>query len=254
MIAPPTLLAGDCLQLLPTLDADSIDAVIADPPYSSGGFTRGDRTNGSTNSKYTQTGTQTIRPEFAGDNRDQRSWITWTAIWLTMALRAAKPGAYLLMFCDWRQLPAATDAFQAGGWVWRGIVVWDKTEAARPPNTAYFRHQAEYVLWGTKGSTNQAAAGGPWDGVIRLSVSQADKHHVTGKPTELLRRLVQVCPPGGTVLDPFMGSGTTGVACRLEDRRFVGMEIEPAYMEIARRRITQAEPARDLALFAHAAD
>lgn len=244
-----TLLQGDCLQILPTLDADSVDAIIADPPYSSGGFTRGDRTNQPTNAKYTQHGTQTIRPEFAGDNRDQRSWITWTAIWLTMALRVAKPGAYLLMFTDWRQLPAATDAFQAGGWVWRGIVVWDKTEAARPPNTAYFRHQAEYILWGTKGSTNPAATG-PWDGVIRLPVTQADKHHVTGKPTDLLRRLVQVCPPGGTILDPFMGSGTTGVAARMEGRRFIGIEIEPAYSDIAQRRITQTHAAeRDLPLF-----
>lgn len=241
-----TLQAGDCLALLDKLPPDSVDAVITDPPYSSGGFTRGDRATQGTNAKYTQSGTQVIRPEFAGDNRDQRSWVAWCAIWLGQALRATVPGGYCLMFTDWRQLPAATDALQAGGWVWRGIVAWDKGEAARAPNTAYFRHQAEYILWATKGATRKDA-GGPWPGVIRLPVNQADKHHVTGKPTELMRRLVQVAPVGGLVLDPFLGSGTTAVACQLEGRRLVGYELEPAYLEIAQRRVLAAAQRTEIA-------
>ena len=241
-----TMQAGDCLALLDKLPPDCIDAVVTDPPYSSGGFTRGDRAMNTTNSKYTATGVQTVRPEFAGDNRDQRSWVAWCAIWLGQALRATVPGGYCLMFTDWRQLPAATDALQAGGWVWRGIVVWDKTEASRPPGPAYFRHQCEYILWATKGATRKDA-GGPWHGVIRLPVSQADKHHVTGKPTELMRRLVQVAPPGGLVLDPFLGSGTTAVACQLEGRRFVGYELEPVYLEIAQRRLEAAAQRQEIA-------
>lgn len=250
-----TLHHGNCLEVLRTLEPDSVDAVITDPPYSSGGFTRGDRTNASTNSKYTQTGTSVMRPEFAGDNRDQRGWLVWMALWLDMALHATKPGGYILMFTDWRQLPTASDALQAGGWIWRGVVVWDKTEAARPPNSAYFRHQCEYVLWGTKGMTDLERYGnGPWNGVIRVGVSQADKHHITGKPTELMRRLVPVCPVGGTILDPFMGSGTTGVACRLEGRDFIGVEIDRAYFEIAQRRILQTTKTQELPLLALAAD
>ncbi len=240
------LQAGDCLRLLDALPADSVDAVITDPPYSSGGMMRGDRVNQATNIKYTQTGTQNVRPEFGGDNRDQRSWVAWCAIWLGQCLRVARPGAYCLMFSDWRQLPAATDALQAGGWVWRGIVVWDKGRGSRSPNTSYFRHQCEYILWATKGATRKDA-GGPWDGCIRLPVTQADKHHVTGKPTELMRQLVQVCPPGGVVIDPFMGSGTTGVACHLEGRRFVGYEVEPVYLELAGRRIEAARQRNEIA-------
>lgn len=236
--------AGDCLALLDKLPPDSVDAVITDPPYSSGGMTRGDRVTNTTNGKYA--GGQAPRSDFLGDNRDQRAWLKWCAIWLGQCYRAAVPGAYILMFTDWRQLPAATDALQAGGWAWRGIVVWDKGRAARVPNTSYFRHQAEYILWGTKGATNKDA-GGPWDGVIRLPVTQADKHHVTGKPTELMRRLVQVAPPGGLVLDPFLGSGTTAVACELEGRRCVGYELEPVYLAIAQRRIEAAQQKREIA-------
>lgn len=141
------------MDVLRTLEPESVDAVITDPPYSSGGFTRGDRVNASTSSKYVQTGTNVMRPDFLGDNRDQRSWIMWCSLWLQQAMAATKPGGYVLMFTDWRQLPAATDALQAGGWCWRGIVIWDKTEAARAPNTMYFRHQCEYILWGTNGAT-----------------------------------------------------------------------------------------------------
>jgi site-specific DNA-methyltransferase (adenine-specific) len=58
------------------------------------------------------------------------------------------------------------------------------------------------------------------------------------KPLELMRWLVRLaCPPGGLVLDPFMGSGTTGAAAKLEGRRFCGIEREATYLEIARARI-----------------
>ncbi len=70
---------GEALAILKSMPDASVDAVITDPPYSSGGFTRGDRTVSTTN-KYTLTGTQTERRAFAGDNRDQRSFGYWCAL------------------------------------------------------------------------------------------------------------------------------------------------------------------------------
>ncbi len=68
-------------------------------------------------------------------------------------------------------------------------------------------------------------------------------HHPTVKPVDLMRWLVRlVCPPGGVVLDPFMGSGTTGVACRLEGFGFIGIDREPEYVELARQRIDAETP------------
>jgi site-specific DNA-methyltransferase (adenine-specific) len=70
--------------------------------------------------------------------------------------------------------------------------------------------------------------------------------HPTPKPPRVMRWLVRrACPPGGTVLDPFMGSGTTGVAAIMEGRDFVGVEISPEYFAIAERRIREAEACRD---------
>jgi site-specific DNA-methyltransferase (adenine-specific) len=74
-----------------------------------------------------------------------------------------------------------------------------------------------------------------------VPVRQADKHHMTGKPTELMRALVRPVLPGGLVLDPFAGSGSTGVAALLEGRRFLGIEREAEYVRIARDRMASLD-------------
>ena len=228
------LYQGDCLEILPNVSAP-LSAVITDPPYSSGGMTAAVRSM-PTSQKYTKSG---LHPGFGGDNKDQRSFAHWMALWISLCLKKSQEGAYLLVFSDWRQLPATTDALQAGGWIWRGNVVWDKTEGARPPGTAYFRHQCEYIPWGSKGPLPKKGHG-PWAGCYRFPVKQSDKFHQTGKPTPLMDQLVRVCPAGEVVLDPFMGSGTTGVAAVKAGCRFIGIEADPHYFEVATGRIEEA--------------
>ncbi|WP_322788546.1 site-specific DNA-methyltransferase [Paraburkholderia oxyphila] len=81
-------------------------------------------------------------------------------------------------------------------------------------------------------------------------VAPRDRVHVTQKPLPLMRELLRIVPPGATVLDPFMGSGTTGVACVQTGRRFVGIELDPVHFECACERISNAH--RQGALFVHA--
>jgi len=238
-IGSATLYGGDCLNIIPHLGV--VDAVLTDPPYSSGGQFRGDRT-GSTATKYQGTEFRHLYPDFSGDNRDQRGFGYWSALWLGACREKAREGAILGAFTDWRQLPTTTDAVQAGGWVWRGLTVWDKTEAARPQKGRY-RNQCEYLVWGSNGplpDEGKCAAG-----VFRYAVNSEEKHHIAGKPVRLLSDLLAIC--GEVVLDPFMGSGTTGVAAVQSGRRFVGCELNPAYFEIACERIEAAQ--RQGALF-----
>ncbi len=233
------LYPAEALAFLRSLPSESVDLVLTDPPYSSGGLTRSDRSADPRN-KYVRTATIRHDSSFSGDGRDGRGWGYWTALWIGECLRLLRPHAYFLMFSDWRQLPTATDAIQAGGIIWRGLIGWDKTAGARAPHKGYFRHQQEYIIWGTRGVSRPASHGGPWPGVYRYPVRQNDKHHMTGKPTDLCRDLVQCVPPGAVVLDPFAGSGTTLLAAALESRQALGCELDGVIAENAAARLTEA--------------
>ncbi|WP_448482932.1 DNA-methyltransferase [Pseudoxanthomonas mexicana] len=229
------LLKGDALSVLPTLEAGSFDALITDPPYSSGGLTAGARQK-PPSKKYPQGGTPVLHADFAGDERDQRSHLRWMTMWLAECSRLLKDGAPVCLFTDWRQLPLTTDALQCAGFTWRGITVWDKTEGVRP-QLGRFRNQAEYVVWGSKGNMPLQRRAPVLPGVIREPVRKADKLHMTGKPTPLMRQLVRICEEGGRILDPFAGSGTTLVAAQQEGYRWVGVEMTDHYAQVARDRL-----------------
>ncbi|HET7386886.1 MAG TPA: DNA methyltransferase [Nocardioidaceae bacterium] len=231
-----TLYLGDALAVLRELPDASVDAVVTDPPYSSGGFTRGDRT-ASTRTKYTDSDAQHALADFAGDNRDQRGYAYWCALWLSECLRVTSPAGVCLLFTDWRQLPATTDALQAGGWVWRGLVPWAKT--GYRPMAGRFAAQCEYVVWGSRGGMGLDFTDTCLPGFF-LAAAPREREHITQKPVDVLRSLVQIAPRGGVILDPFMGSGTTGVAAVLEGRRFVGAEVVPAHAETGEQRIRTA--------------
>lgn len=231
-----TLFNGESFSWLKSLPSSSIDALITDPPYCSGG--PGAATSRAPSEKYVQGGQTHQWLDFAGDQRDMLGYIAWASLWLTECHRVLKPGARALMFTDWRMLPAAAMAFQSGGFIWRGVVVWAKP-SARPQRGA-FTSQCEYVLWGTKGKLQRDMGGGreTLPGVIQCPVERiGQKLHMTGKPLNLMRELVKCVPDGGTVLDPFMGSASTGVAALERGLKFIGCEMVPGIFEIAEERM-----------------
>lgn len=230
------LYCGDALGVLRELPSASVDAVITDPPYSSGGMVRGDRTQ-DTRSKYHADGRYNDEASFTGDNRDQRAYGYWVALWLAECLRVAKPEAITLLFTDWRQLPTTTDALQAGGWVWRGIVPWFKPSAR--PISGRFTASCEYVVWGSNGPRSVDGWGYALPGFYQ-AMPPRDREHLTQKPLDLMRGLVKICPKGGVVLDPFMGAGTTGAAAAIEGRQFIGVELTEHYATVAEQRIRTA--------------
>lgn len=233
--------AGDALLVLPQLEAGSVDGVIADPPYCSGGATSAERTRRSSRDKYVSRDAKHALPTFTGDQRDQRSYLYWCTLWLAECLRLTRPGGICLVFTDWRQLPCLSDALQAAGWTWRGLIVWHKPGAR--PRRGGFNSAAEYVLWGSHGqmpAQQLTKTGLP--GLYSMSVPRGpERTHITQKPLRLLRELVEIVPPGGTIFDPFLGSGTTGVAAVLGARRFIGVELSETFAREASERIGEAE-------------
>ena len=244
-----TLHNGDCLPFLLELESGSIDAVITDPPYSSGGAFRSDRTN-STASKYlgshgVKTQGQTL-PEVLGDSRDTLGWAFWATLWATACHHALKESGVFMLFSDWRQLPNATNVIQAAGFVWRGIAVWDKGGSSRPMS-GRFSHQAEYIVWGTKGAIGWDYEKESHRGVFTSNtVPAGDREHQTEKPLDVMSWLLGITEVGDTVLDPFMGSGTTGIACMRLGRKFVGCELSPEYFPVAEKRIREASLQQNL--------
>lgn len=231
------LYCGESLDVLRTLNTAGVDALCTDPPFSSGGFTRADR-NLKPVDKYQSDGTKRTFPDFGGDSRSQRGWAYWTALWLSECYRIVKPGGIAQMFTDWRQLATGGDALEAGGFIHRATMVWDKGRGARAPHKGYPRHQSEFILFGSHGPMKPTTHAGPFDGVITCSVKQKDKHHTTGKPTNVMLKLVEFAAPDAVILDPFMGSGTTGVAAVRLGRQFIGIEQSREYFNVAVQRIT----------------
>lgn len=233
-----TLYGGEALAVLAQLETGSVDALITDPPYSSGGMVRSDRTN-STVDKYvtTQNRHRDELIEFSGDSRDQRAYAYWCTLWLAEALRVVRPGGLAMLFTDWRQLPSTTDALQAGGWVWRGIVPWHKPNAR--PMSGRFTNACEYIVWGSNGPMPLDWTAGTFPGFYQASPPR-ERDHITQKPLDVMRQLVRIIPAGGTILDPFAGSGTTGCAAVIEGHRFIGCEKVPHYLDVADTRIRTA--------------
>ena len=139
-----------------------------------------------------------------------------------------------MVFTDWRQLPAPTDAVQAAGWIWRGVVTWDKRSGR--PMLGRFRQQCEYVVFATKGPF-AAASGECLPGVYAHSVNPVRKLHLTSEPVALIADLLKVTHKAAIVLDPFMGGASVGEAALTTGRGYIGIELSPEYFYISEERL-----------------
>lgn len=227
------LYCGDCLEILRTVPAGSVDAVVTDPPYSTGTI----KEAGAGIRKAMTRSIQDIE-WFATDSLSTNGF--W---WLAHACavqwkRVLKPGGHVLSFIDWRQMPQLAGAIESADLKPVNLLIWDKTYFGMG---RFFRLQYEMILHYTRG-VGADALRHDVSNVLRFPPVRNGEHY-TQKPVELVAELISVIVPlGGLVLDPFMGSGTTGLAAIQLGRRFVGIEIDPHYFEVAHKRILDATP------------
>lgn len=230
-----TIYAGDALTVLSELE-ELVEVVIADPPYSSGGRTSSERTSKSTVTKYQSTGVKHEHPDFAGDTRDQHAHAHWCALWLASALRLTRPGGLFFVWSDWRQLAATSDALQAGGWVWRGVVVWRK-KGSRPAK-GRFRLDTEYAVWGSNGPMPVHRVAYP-SSVVDAAAPRR-RQHIAQKPLEVYEHMLSIAPENSLVLDPFTGSGTAVAAAIAGGHRAIGIDVDERFCEIAAARVRES--------------
>ncbi|ERF61833.1 DNA methylase family protein [Treponema socranskii subsp. socranskii VPI DR56BR1116 = ATCC 35536] len=222
------LLHGDCIDLLPKIPAESIDAVITDPPYFLGMTHNGQK----------------------GCFNDLAICKPFYEKLFTAYKRVLKPDGCVYFFCDWRSY-AFYYPIMYGILGVKNMLVWDKQ--AGPGN--FYTYQHELVIFTTKRNAFNVKGTYSIISGIRSFVSGArktngEKVHPTQKPVELIEKFIKdSTDEGGTVLDTFMGSGTTGVACINTGRKFIGMELDDNYFSIAKTRIENAIREKERSLF-----
>jgi len=234
--AQTILYHGDSFWLLPFLSG--CGGLLTDPPYSSGGMLRGDRMQ-SAKTKYVLSQIQADRPDFTGDNRDQRSFGVWCGLWLDLARKACEIGSPFGCFIDWRQLPTLTDAVQVAGWVWRGTCAWCKPNARPMPGR--FAHSVENMVWGSNGPMPEQKVY-PQGFFVQMPPSGKNKNHIAEKPVDMLKWALTIFPTDKPILDPFAGSGSTLIACRLTGRKSIGIELDEKFCELIAKRCEKTDP------------
>jgi len=213
------LYLGDCLEVLPGLEAGSVDAVVTDPPY-----------------KLSQTYTANV---------DADNLLAVTAIWPVTheLLRICRPGAYFAMFYDTRILPLAMEAMRWAGWKYlRGLTFYRRWGVAH--KLYGWMSTSDFILLFRKPSDEAFRFySDDWRHDVYIKSGPEDAaNHKAQKPEAVLEHIVpHLTPVEGVAIDPFMGSGTTGVACVKTGRRFIGVEIDEGYFDIAVKRISEAQ-------------
>lgn len=219
---------GDALEVLAELAAGSVDAIICDPPYCSGGGTeasRGAATHQGLRSSTVRSGSVAW---FAGDNMTTAG-LCWLLRGVAVqAARVLTAGGHLLVFADWRMVPMVAPAIESAGLRYRSQVVWDKGYIGCG---AGFRPRHELVLHFT-GRAPVFFAKNVGNVIAAPRVSPRARRHPCEKPAKLLADLVRLTvPPGGLVVDPFAGSGSLGEAAAALGRRALLIERDPALVE-----------------------
>ncbi len=244
VIGDATLYLGDCLEILPTLPGESVDMVWTDPPYGHG---NADGDLLSRRAEAVGDGCHTALCAIANDGPDDMRRVVDGA--LTETARILKLDCCCCCCCcGGGGGPSPTFAWVAqrmdsGGLQFFHSVIWDK----KNPGMGWrYRRQHEMVMVAHRsgGKLAWADEGIKQPNIVSISKPR-DGEHPNEKPVDLVVRFVGLhTVRGQTVLDPFMGSGTAGVACANLGRKFIGIEIEPKYFDIACERIENAQRQR----------
>ena len=257
--APDRLIHGDCVEVMAGLPAKSVDMIFADPPYN------------------LQLGGDLFRPEGGRVDAVDDAWDRFddfahydrfTRAWLNEARRVLKDDGTLWVIGSYHNIFRVGAQLQdAGYWILNDIV-WRKANPMPNFRGTRFTNAHETLIWAAKGADSRTRFNyramkalndelqmrSDWvlpicSGGERVKGASGAKAHPTQKPEALLYRVLLACTaPGDVVLDPFFGTGTTGAVARRLGRRWLGIEREAAYCDVARARIAATLPLDESAL------
>ena len=211
------LMQGDCLELMKTIPDGSVDMVLTDPPY--GMALKPQRASG----------------RFSGVTIENDDNLNWVPEFFDECFRVTKKNTASMFFCSHHCVGEFISSAKASGYEVKNLIVWDKGHFGMGGN---WRPVHELILVCTKGRFVTHSNN------LRNIVSFKKTHHSkavhpTQKPLDLLEHLIiEPDYEPGVILDPFIGSGSTGVACKNLGRDFIGIELDENYYNIAKERIS----------------
>ncbi len=225
------LLQGDCLELMKNIPDNSVDLIVTDPPYLITNTTAGGKSN-------LAKSIQKMNDEIFEKNLTKGFDLKI----LDEMLRIMKK-TNIYIWCNHKQIPLYIDYFVTKHKCSFDILIWNKTNAMPLFNNKYLTDK-EYCLYFRKSGYCNPSNYIEAKTVFYQPINKRDKdkyHHPTIKPLNIIETIIKnSSKPNDIILDMFMGSGTTGVACVNTNRNFIGMELDENYFNIAKDRINQA--------------
>ncbi len=212
------LRCGDCLELMKDIPDGSIDLVLTDPPYGIN-FVSNHRKR-----KY--------------DAIKNDNVLTWIDDFVDELYRILKANTAVYCFCSWHNIDVFKTTFEKKFKI-KNIIVWEKNNTSMGDLKGSYAPKHEFVIFAHKG--RRILNGFRYADIIKAKRT-GNKYHPTEKPIDLLEIFInESSNQGEVVFDPFMGSGSAGVACVNTGRKFIGMELDKQYFDIAANRIAEAE-------------
>ena len=229
------LFNGDCLELLARMDPECIDLLVTDPPYRTiSGGDSGNRPKGMLSGN---------RKLFKHQNdieiRD----------WMPLAYKVLKSESHAYIFTNALNLKEMMVEAENAGFKLHNLLVWEKNNCT--PSQFYMKN-CEYVLFLRKGKARWINDIGGSKTVHQFNNIIGNKTHPCEKPVDLLKfYILNSSKEGDLVLDPFMGTGSCGEACRIANRNFIGIERDQKYYDIAKERLSDGNEERPAESDAH---
>ncbi len=230
------IIHGDCLDVLPKIENKSIAHIITDPPYEAEAHTDARRVRD-------DDGVQFRPVSFVAMTEDLRKFVAVESTRVCIG--------WSLVFCQIEGVIPWRDSFLKAGAKWRRAQIWVKPDST--PNFSGDRPAQSFesiaTVWCGKGRSVWNGGGGRGHYIYNVDASRSGSanEHPTTKPVPLMMELVErFTNPGDTILDPFCGSGSTGVACIRLGRNFIGIEKDETYAKLARERLAAEASGQDL--------
>ena len=209
------VIQGDCLEVMKDIPDKSIDMILTDPPYGM---------------EFQSNYRKKQYNKITGDNN-----LDWIEEFVEQSYRVSKDNTAHYIFCSFHNIDIFKQAFQKRFKI-KNILVWEKNNTSMGDLTADFAPKIEFILFIQKG---RRTINGKRDPNIFKFSRTGNKLHPTEKPVDMFEYLLsKFSNENDTILDPFAGSGTTGVACKNLNRNYILIEKEPEYIDIINKRLT----------------